>query len=691
MVPPPPASSPQAAPHAWETDEAFRLLVESVKDHAVFMLDPEGRVRTWNPGAERLKGWRAEEIVGHSHATFYPPEAVQAGRPRELLRTAERDGRVVDEGWRVRKDGTRFQARVVITALRDGEGRLLGFGKVTSDLSESLTRVERELQAERSLRESQETFRLLVESVKDYAIFMLDPQGHVVTWNAGAERLKGWSAREVVGRHFSSFYPEEDVRAGKPESELVRAAREGRVEDQGWRMRKDGTRFYARVVISALRDASGALRGFAKVTNDTTESWLATERVLRVLNEAGALLETPDHRTRLRRVAQLAVPALADWCVVDLRDGEALERVAAVHADPDQAQLMAEVERLPPDSGAGRGIPLVVDSGLPLVVPDARDMSQVSWSDPAYLDLLRRLGLQSFACMPLTVRGRAAGAITFCSTLAARYQQGDLVWLQAFARVAASALENATLFKEVEEAAQAAQRAVAMRDVFLSVASHELRTPLNTLQLQVQAFLRAARKTGDPRSQERLDRLAAQTRRLAELVSTLLDVSRLRNDRPILEPVELDLCELVREVVARDAELAQSAGCALEVELPGPTRGRWDRMRLEQALTNLLGNAIKFGAGRPVGVKLEARGERVRLSVTDHGVGIAPEDQARIFERFERAVSAHSFGGLGLGLWIVSQNVRAHGGTVEVHSAPGQGARFTVELPRDVPAQEVPQ
>ena len=691
MAPPQPASSPQAASHTWETDEAFRLLVESVKDHAVFMLDPEGRVRTWNPGAERLKGWRAEEIVGHSHATFYPPEARRAGKPKELLRAAERDGRMVDEGWRVRKDGTLFQARVVITALRDGEGRLVGFGKVTSDVGEALTRAERELQAERTLRESQESFRLLVESVKDYAIFMLDPQGYVVTWNAGAERLKGWTAGEVVGRHFSSFYPEEDVRAGKPESELVRAAREGRVEDQGWRVRKDGSRFYARVIITALRDASGALRGFAKVTNDTTESWLATERVLRVLNEAGALLETPDYRSRLRRVAQLTVPALADFCVVDVLAQEVLTRVAAVHADPAQAELMAGLEAVPPVAGAERGIPSVLASGRPLVVPDARDMSQVSWSDPQQLDLLRRLGLRSFACMPLLVRGRPVGVITFCSALAARYQQDDLVWLEAFARVAASALENALLFGEAEEAAQVARRAVATRDAFLSVASHELRTPLNTLQLQVQAFLRAARKTGDERAEQRLERLAAQTDRLGELVGTLLDVSRLSSDRLVLEPSELDLCELVREVATRDAELARSAGCALKVELPSAAVGRWDRLRLEQVLTNLLGNAFKFGAGRPVEVKLLVADERVRLSVADQGLGIAREDQARIFARFERAVSARSFGGLGLGLWIVNEIVRAHGGTVEVESAPGLGARFTVELPREVPAQGPPQ
>ena len=247
-----------------DPSETFRLLVEGVQDYAIFMLDGAGRVSTWNSGAERIKGYQAEEIIGQDFSRFYPPEAVAEGKPARLLGVAARDGRVEDEGWRVRKDGSRFWADVIITALRDSDGEVIGFAKVTRDLTERK-------EAETALRQSEKTFQLLVASIKDYAVFMLDPDGRVASWNAGAERIKGYLAHEIIGEHFSRFYPPEDVAHGKPRWELEKAEREGRHEDEGWRVRKDGTRFWANVAISAMRDAHGSLIGFAKVTRDLTQ------------------------------------------------------------------------------------------------------------------------------------------------------------------------------------------------------------------------------------------------------------------------------------------------------------------------------------------------------------------------------------------------------------------------------------
>jgi len=243
---------------------AFRLLVQGREDVAIFMLDGAGRVSTWNSGAERIKGYRAEEIVGRHFSVFYPPEAVDAGTPARLLALAARDGRVEDEGWRVRKDGSRFWAEVMITALRDSEGAVTGFAKVTRDLTERK-------EAEDALRQSEQTFQLLVESVQDCAIFMLDPEGRVASWNASAERIKGYRAHEILGEHFSTFYPPEDVAQGKPHWALELAEREGRHEDEGWRVRKDGTRFWANAVISPMRDPRGGLIGYAEVTRDLTQ------------------------------------------------------------------------------------------------------------------------------------------------------------------------------------------------------------------------------------------------------------------------------------------------------------------------------------------------------------------------------------------------------------------------------------
>jgi PAS domain S-box-containing protein len=256
----PPAAEPGAFPRG---EERFRLLVEGVKDYAIFMLDPQGHVLTWNAGAERFKGYTAAEIIGQHFSRFYPAEALKAGVPAHELEVAQASGTFEDDGWRVRKDGTLFWANVVITALRDPAGTLLGFAKVTRDLTQRRHHEE-------SLRLSEERFRLLVEGVSEYAIFMLDVNGIVASWNAGAERIKGYAAHEIIGRHFSTFYPADARQSGWTEHELQVAAETGRFVDEGWRIRKDGSSFWAGVTITALRDPHGRLLGFAKLTRDLT-------------------------------------------------------------------------------------------------------------------------------------------------------------------------------------------------------------------------------------------------------------------------------------------------------------------------------------------------------------------------------------------------------------------------------------
>jgi PAS domain S-box-containing protein len=246
-------------------NERFKLLVDSVRDYAIFMLDPDGKVLTWNAGAERFKGYRADEIIGHHFSVFYPEAARQRHWPDHELKVAAATGVFEDEGWRVRKDGTLFWANVVITALRDPDRRLLGFAKITRDLTQRRAHEE-------ELRRSEERFRLLVEGVDEYAIFMLDPSGKVATWNSGAQRIKGYTADEIIGRHFSVFYPPEVKETGWTEHELQVAAEKGAFVDTGWRVRKDGTTFWAKVTITALRDGSGSLLGYAKLTRDMSEA-----------------------------------------------------------------------------------------------------------------------------------------------------------------------------------------------------------------------------------------------------------------------------------------------------------------------------------------------------------------------------------------------------------------------------------
>jgi PAS domain S-box-containing protein len=245
-------------------DARYQLLVEAVTDYAIYMLDPDGFVVSWNPGAQRLKGYTEAEILGRHFSLFYPEEDVRAGMPARTLATASHEGRFEAEGWRVAQDGRRFWAHVVVDPIRAPDGELIGFAKVTRDLSERRV-------AEESLRRSEEQFRLLVQGVTDYAIYMLDRDGIITNWNVGAERIKGYAAAEVVGSHFSRFYRPEDRAAGLPGIALATAAREGRFESEGWRLRKDGSAFWANVVIDPIRDAEGAIIGFAKVTRDVTE------------------------------------------------------------------------------------------------------------------------------------------------------------------------------------------------------------------------------------------------------------------------------------------------------------------------------------------------------------------------------------------------------------------------------------
>jgi PAS domain S-box-containing protein len=271
--------------------EELALLVDAVGDYAIFLLSPKGEIRSWNLGAERIMGYQPSEILGKHFRQFYGQEDLAAKKPERELEVAGREGRIEDEGWRIRKDGTRFWANTIITSLRDDSGAIRGFAKVTRDLT-------RRREAEQALKHSEEIFRLLVSSVKDYAIFMLDPGGHVATWNEGAHRIKGYEPEEIIGKHFSIFYPEDVKKSGWPEEELRIAREKGSVEDESWRLRKDGSRFWASVVITAIYGEDGVLRGFAKVTRDLTERKRAEETQKALLDQREARLKAEAERHR---------------------------------------------------------------------------------------------------------------------------------------------------------------------------------------------------------------------------------------------------------------------------------------------------------------------------------------------------------------------------------------------------------
>jgi len=318
--------------HGVATPDAgrFQLLVNAVTDYAIYMLDPGGVIASWNPGAQRFKGYAESEILGEHFSRFYTEEDRQVDLPRRALETAAREGKFEAEGWRVRKDGTRFWAHVVIDPIRGPQGQLLGFAKITRDLTERRA-------AERALRESEERFRLLVQGVTDYAIYMLDPQGYVSNWNAGARRIKGYDESEVVGTHFSNFYTPEDRATGFPQRALETATREGRFEAEGWRIRKDGTRFWAGVVIDPIYD-QGRLIGFAKITRDLTERRKAQE----ALEQAQAALF---HAQKMEAIGQLTGGVAHDFNNLLTVIVNSLDLLTRNARDPRDVRLIESAQR----------------------------------------------------------------------------------------------------------------------------------------------------------------------------------------------------------------------------------------------------------------------------------------------------------------------------------------------------------
>ena len=489
--------------------EEFKILVDGVRDYAIFMLDGNGRVTTWNSGAERLKGYKADEIIGKDFSIFYTEEARQAGHPKRLLETALREGRCEEENWRVRKDGTRFWASVIITAIRNESGTLIGFAKVTRDLTERrLAEEKREAErheAERVLRESEEMFRLLVDEVRDYAIFFLDPEGHVMTWNAGAERIKGYRADEIIGQSFVRFYLPQDVIAGVPSRLLRRATEQGVATDEGVRLRKDGSRFWASVVLTALHDKSGRLRGFAKVTRDITEQKHA-EQSMAILADASRLLaESLDSEQILFTITRMAVPAFADGVAIHLRDPQGELHLGLYHAaNPELLAAVQELQRKSTYrvSAPNRRVMRTGRSELhPKVTPE---WILAQEADDELVPVIRRFGTPSIIYVPIIVGGRPFAVIAFSAAPPRVYNEHDLVFAEELARRASTAMHNAELFHTAKKERERAEEAAALRERLVAIVGHDLR---NRSRRSVRVGL--LRCGADPEIVEDLDGLRA--------------------------------------------------------------------------------------------------------------------------------------------------------------------------------------
>lgn len=545
-----------------------------------------------------------------------------------------------------------------------------------------------------------EWFHLLVESVKDYAIFMLDPSGYIMTWNEGAQHIKGYRAGEIIGRHFSVFFPAQEVRRGKPDYELRVARDEGRFEEENWRLRKDGTRFWANVVITALFNPQGQHVGFAKVTRDLTERRQAEQERQQLLAlERAARAEAEAAVERLAAVQRLTEAALAHPDVDDLLHelvrhiAELLlvDTVAVLLIDPAAPGTAVVRTALGLEDDVARGTTVPLDSGFigritserrPLVLDEMAQASRFS-------SVLVEKGVQALMGVPLAVEGRLLGVLHVGTFNFRNFTNTDAQFLQIAADRMALALDHARLFaaeRHAREQAEVTAATLRARDEFLSIAAHELKTPMTSLRAASQLVLRRLHRGGTLEPQhllQSLNTIEGQVFRLSRLVDQLLDTTRLQS-RPLdLDRTTVNLTALATYLVDEASQRAPSH--RFELAAAADIEAEVDALRIEQVLTNLLENAVKFSPPESlIEVAVSQPDDvTVQLSVRDHGYGVPPEHRERVFERFFQAHAQSHRSGLGLGLYISREIVERHGGAIAAEYPEDGGMRFVVTLPRE--------
>jgi PAS domain S-box-containing protein len=643
--------------------------------HPDFVRHAAGLVRVLSVNDATLRMFRAvsaEELHGSLERIFLPETlpvfieqlvALDEGRPflqaESVVRTL---------------DGQRLDVLFTFTWVAE-VGRADQVLVTLMDISERKA-------AEHALLESEARFR----NMADHAPVMMwvtDARGECTYLNQQWYDFTGQTEPQGLGFGWlSAVHPEDAAMARESFLDATERHAPFRLD---YRLRRaDGEYRWTIDAASPRFGPGGEFLGYAGSVIDITEM-RQREDLLRFLAETGTTLASSlDYATMLSSLARLAVPTLADWCLVDLveEDGS-VHRMEVVVADPADEPLAERARHFPPHATGNPAHPptQALREGrsvlLSEVSPEVLQSRAHGAEHGRVMVATRAVSLMS---VPLIARGRTLGVLTFMTTTHSgrRYGPVELAAAEDLARRAALLADNARLYRD-------AQRAVRLRDEFLSVASHELKTPLTPLALKLQVLTREVRALGDsPQVQRLLGHLEVsrrQVKKLAELVNGLLDVARLSEGRLRIEREEMDLVGLVREVAARLHSQAQEAGSPLVLEADAPVVGQWDRLRLEQVISHLLSNALKYGAGHPVSVLVQRTGERAVLVVKDRGIGIEPQVLARLFRKFERGVSERHYGGLGLGLYVTQQILRAMGGSVTAESAPGQGATFTVELP----------
>lgn len=540
-----------------------------------------------------------------------------------------------------------------------------------------------ELTSMRRERAEQNKFRDLVEGLQHGVVWAMNKQTHATSFvSESSERILGSSAAkwsEEPDFFARRVHPNDREGYRQALSRLGPKRRE--VDFEHRFVRPDGRIVWLHTGIRLSQELDQGDHEIRGLSVDITEMKLAEETLRRHKNRSdfladasGLLSESLDPANTLDSLAKLAVSRTAGWCAIEVQGSPEQSAISvSTHAWPIHESLIREQRiRFP--------IPETVREGDPLLIRELNESTLLEFFSPEVAEAVRKeIGAASLMIVPIRIRDRTIGSMTFVSTAANEYYDGaDLAMMQDLARRVATCIENANLYHQM-------RAAVRIRDDFLSIASHELKTPLTPLKLQAQGLRRALLSNPsagiDPAKITRmLESSDRQINRLSRLIDDLLDISRISSGKLKLNFEPFNLCDLVREITERFEEEIKTARCTLVTDFPSEAEVHWDRFRIEQVVINLLTNALKYGAGSEVRISIRQTPDGIDLSIRDQGIGIAEEDQARVFGRFERAVSGNNFGGLGLGLYIVTQIIEAHGGRIALSSRPGAGSLFSVLL-----------
>ena len=633
----------------------FEAALASIDDH-IAIFDRDCRYTYVNSGAAQVLGRPAEALLGRRIWDLFP-EAVGNQFYQELQRA--------------------IAERVTLRSEHYYEPFGRWFENAFYPFDDGVLVYSTDITARKQAEQALAMQVRVLDSMRE-GVSVSDEQGHIVYTNPAEDAMFGYEPGELVGKHVTiqnCYPPEENARIVAQVIEQLKA--EGVWVGEWNNVRKDGSRFITRARITSLE--VGDRRYWVCVQEDISERRRQEQAARFLASVSQELAASLDYETTLHSIARLAVPAFADWCVVDLlaEDGS-IQPVVATHADPSLEPLLRDLQRYPTDLELpSRGRAIHTSRSVLIESVDETQLLQAA-HDARHLEILRQLAPRSVLIAPLVARGRTIGTLLFAvSSAGQRYDAADQRLAEDLAGRCALAIDNARLYQEAREA-------IRVREEFLSVASHELRTPLTTLSAHAQYLLRSLAR-GDGLVRERIERsllaITQQGDRLARLIGQLLDVSRLEAGRLALAIEPTPLWPLVESVV--EAARVQTSHHTISIRGESSLLAAVDPLRLEQVLTNLLDNAIKYSPdGGPIDLELRrADGDRVELTVRDHGLGIPPEKRAQIFDRFFQAHADSHTSGMGLGLFISRQIVEQHGGELAVEFPDDGGTRFVLHLP----------